>query len=68
MEGNAEGKRNAVDPAAGPWHWRDCQLMPEGCYPTTQPANPVTGDGWYDSVEQIVYLWDGFEWIEIPED
>jgi hypothetical protein len=36
--------------------------------PTVEPANPGFGDHWYDAEAQCLCIWDGVEWVEIPQD
>jgi hypothetical protein len=48
--------------------WRECQVEPESCCPSEEPAEPSPGQMWYDPVKHIHYVWDGFEWEELPED
>ena len=68
MERDNRPTPDSPAPKAKPWHWRDCQIEPDWCYPTTPPADPSQGALWHDTVEQILYVWSGSQWMEIPED
>jgi hypothetical protein len=67
MERDTPRKSDAPK-AASPWHWRDCQIEPEWCYPTSPPPDPKQGEIWHDEAERILYVWSGAEWVEIRED
>lgn len=50
------------------WHWREMQLEIRLSFPTEEPTNPTVGTGWYDPATGHLYVWDGVEWVSVPED
>jgi hypothetical protein len=53
------------------WHWRNCQerqMELKASWPREEPVHPTTGEGWYDEISDCLYVWDGVEWICVPND
>ena len=50
------------------WHWSDSQdtAQPDGA--PGQPAEPATGQGWFDPDSNGLFVWDGQEWVSVPQD
>jgi hypothetical protein len=52
----------------GIWRWRDSQEEVRATWPREEPAEPQTGQGWFDEGTSCIYVWDGDEWVCIPAD
>ena len=52
------------------WHWSECQDRRElkAIWPRQEPRQPRVGEGWYDEHAGALFVWDGDEWVSVPED
>ena len=50
------------------WYWADVQIDVRAEFPTEEPADPEIGAGWYDPTTCCLCLWDGFQWVCVPQD
>lgn len=56
------------DATIGAWHINNQQENARFTVSSTAPANPVTGDAWFDNTEGITYIYyhdgDTGQWVE----